>query len=200
MSNFVPTGKPAFNTKGVSSFISNEFVLVATAVNSKADTSRFNGGVWTGTQDFTGATVTVPTPTTALAAANKSYADAIGQSAALPSQTGNALKFVRTDGATASWAYPFLTLANVAGTTQAAVAGREYLLSNVAITTVTVPASPADGDVFAVNILNGLFTNVLAFGAQTVISLSGSITGNMEIDLGGGLFIYSTSLGKWVMH
>ena len=201
MADFIPTGKPGFSTKGVSSYIVNEFALVAIAIASKADSTRFNTSTWTGTQDFTGALVTVALPTTSFAAANKLYADAIGQNASLPNQAGNALKFITSNGTTASWAYPFLKTVNVVNTTQAMTPGNEYLLSNVLATILTAPALPSEGDAFAVTVLNGVYTNTIAFGAQSVIGFSGvTITGNLELDQGGGLFIYSSSLGKWVMH
>lgn len=62
------------------------------------------GNVFTGAQDFTGGSVLVPTPTLASHAVSKAYADGLSFAAALPAQTGNAGKFVTTDGTTASWA------------------------------------------------------------------------------------------------
>lgn len=44
-----------------------------------------------------------PTPTQTYQAATKEYADGLALSTALPGQTGNAGKFVTTDGTTASW-------------------------------------------------------------------------------------------------
>lgn len=52
---------------------------------------------------FTG-TVTVPTPVNSTDAVTKGYVDSAAMSTALPGQTGNAGKFVTTDGTTASWA------------------------------------------------------------------------------------------------
>lgn len=43
------------------------------------------------------------TPTASTDAANKAYVDGVAFSAALPSQTGNAGKFITTDGSSASW-------------------------------------------------------------------------------------------------
>lgn len=48
--------------------------------------------------------VNLATPTVASDAATKAYVDATAFNAALPSQTGNADKFVTTNGTTASWA------------------------------------------------------------------------------------------------
>ena len=52
---------------------------------------------------FTG-TVTVPTPVNPTDASTKAYVDSTAFSAALPNQTGNAGKFVTTNGTSASWA------------------------------------------------------------------------------------------------
>lgn len=69
------------------------------------------GQAWTGTQDFTAAaSVSVPTPVASANAATKGYVDAQAFSAALPSQAGNAGKFVTTDGTSESW-QPVVNLA-----------------------------------------------------------------------------------------
>ena len=67
----------------------------------KADT---NGETYTGTHNFIGAAVSVAAPTIAAHPVTKLYADALAFSAVLPGQTGNAGRFVTTDGTTASWA------------------------------------------------------------------------------------------------
>lgn len=54
MSTYTPTGNPISETRGTSSLVRNEFALVATAVNSKADVDS---------PAFTG-TPTAPTPAT----------------------------------------------------------------------------------------------------------------------------------------
>jgi hypothetical protein len=56
MSDFTPTGNPQTLTRGVSPLIRNEFALIQTAVNSKADKS---GSTYTGAHDFSGATVSL---------------------------------------------------------------------------------------------------------------------------------------------
>ena len=65
MSNYTPTGIPLTSTRGTSPSIRAEFVLIANAVNSKADaaavTALTSGNVWGGVQNFTGATATVAT-------------------------------------------------------------------------------------------------------------------------------------------
>lgn len=78
---------------------------VTSAVQTQLDArSEKAGETYSGTHDFSGATaVTVPTPTAGAHAATKAYADGLAFSTALPSQTGNAGKYVTTDGMTASW-------------------------------------------------------------------------------------------------
>lgn len=74
--------------------------LTGTSMTAKANKA---GETYAGAHDFTAATITVATPTVAAQAVNKSYADGLAFSAALPSQAGNAGKYVTTDGVTASW-------------------------------------------------------------------------------------------------
>ena len=64
----------------------------------------------------------------------------------------------------------------VAGTTQIAVAGTHYILTNVAATTVTLPATPASGDTVWVTWTNSLATNVIARNGQTIMGLSEDMT------------------------
>ena len=87
----------------------------------------------------------------------------------LPSQTGNGGKTIYTDGITASWQSIGGPVTVVSGTTQTAVAGNHYVLTNVAATTVTLPASPASGDTVWVTWTNTLATNVIARNAQTIM-------------------------------
>lgn len=76
---------------------------IQTQLNAKAAKS---GDTYTGTHNFTGATITVPT----LAqtdngdnAASTAYVTTKAFNSALPAQAGNAGKFVTTDGTNASW-------------------------------------------------------------------------------------------------
>lgn len=122
MSNYTPTGAPIAQSRGASSSVRSEFSAIATAINSKLDTTATTGQVWTGLQDFSGATeVRVPTPTAISHAVTKAYADAITTyaqglafQAALPAQAGNAGKFVTTNGTTASWIAAALPVAAAA--------------------------------------------------------------------------------------
>ena len=97
---------------GVTSAIQTQLNAEATA-RALADTTETNERIAAdalkanlASPTFTGV-VTVPTPSTATDATNKSYVDtlvtATAFSTALPSQTGNAGKFVTTNGISASW-------------------------------------------------------------------------------------------------
>lgn len=65
-----------------------------------------------------------------------------------------------------------LTVAEVIGTTQAAVSGTHYTLTNVAATTVTLPASPQSGDQVWITVANALITNSIARNGKTIMGLS----------------------------
>jgi len=64
----------------------------------------------------------------------------------------------------------------VSGTTQTAAAFSQYVLTNVAATTVTLPASPASGDTVWITVTNGLTTNVIARNGQTIMVVSEDMT------------------------
>jgi hypothetical protein len=77
---------------------------IQTQINAKGNIA---GQVWTGTQDYTGATITVPTATagdSTTKAASTAFVAGVAFSSALPAQAGNAGKFVTTNGTSASWA------------------------------------------------------------------------------------------------
>lgn len=85
----------------------NYMVGVTSAVQTQLNAKgAIAGQAWTGTHNFTGATVTVPTASpgdNSTKAASTAFATALAFSAALPSQTGNAGKVITTDGSNASW-------------------------------------------------------------------------------------------------
>lgn len=104
MSNYTPTGAPPVETRGISVSIRSEFQLIAAAIASKADSSGSGG--YTGTQDFTSATILVPTlnyGSSGNNAASVNYVNNAIFQAVLPGQTGNAGSFLMTNGTAASW-------------------------------------------------------------------------------------------------
>ncbi len=87
-------------------------------------------------------------PTTDSDAATKKYVDdtAFSSTTTLPGQTGNAGKFVTTDGSTASWGDAIKALV-VKTTTYTAVAGDRLLADTTGgAFTITLPASPVSGN------------------------------------------------------
>ena len=66
----------------------------------------------------------------------------------------------------------------VSGTTQTAVAGNQYVLTNASATTVTLPASPSAGDTVYITVANSLTTNVVARNSQNIQSLAEDMTLN----------------------
>ena len=70
------------------------------------------------------------------------------------------------------------TMNVVTGTTQTAVAGNQYVLTNAAATTVTLPASPSAGDTVYVTVANSLTTNSVARNGNKIMSLSEDLTLN----------------------
>lgn len=96
MSNYTPTGKPQEGTRLLSKDIRDEYTLIQTAVNSKADLAS---PALTGTP--TAPTASTGTNTTQIA--TTAFVSATAMAAALPSQTGNSGNFITTDGSSASW-------------------------------------------------------------------------------------------------
>ena len=77
---------------------------VQAQINSKAAKA---GDTYTGAHNYTSATITVPTlaaGSSGNSAASVDYANALAFASGLPAQAGNAGKFVKTNGATATWA------------------------------------------------------------------------------------------------
>ncbi len=63
----------------------------------------------------------------------------------------------------------------VSGTSQLAVSGGRYALTNVATTTVTLPASPLADDVVTVTAMNDLVTNIIGANGSTIMGVAGDM-------------------------
>jgi len=118
-------------------------------------TARANwaGQTYTGTHDFTGGTLraqTLPAGTATTEVATTAHVASVAFSSNLPGQSGKAGKFIRTDGTSPSWEFPQLPDRTVTGTTTTVASGEIVRLTNVASTAVTLPASPADGDLLGI--------------------------------------------------
>jgi hypothetical protein len=64
----------------------------------------------------------------------------------------------------------------VTATTQTAAANNHYVMTNAALSTVTLPASPTAGDVVWATFTNGLTTNTIARNGQNIMSLAEDLT------------------------
>lgn len=64
----------------------------------------------------------------------------------------------------------------VTGTTQAATSNNLYVLTNVAATTVTLPASPSDGDTVGILVANALTTNSVDRNGKSINGLAENLT------------------------
>ena len=74
---------------------------------------------------------------------------------------------------------PAPTVNIVTTTTQTAVAGNHYVLTNVAATTITMPATVTVGDLIYITSGNGLSTNVVAYsGSYKIMGLLENLTIN----------------------
>ncbi len=83
--------------------------------------------------------------------ATKKYVDdtAFGSITNLPAQAGNGGKYITTDGTTASWAYPlnpWMRLTSASAPYTAVNKDRIETDTSGGVFTLTLPASPADGD------------------------------------------------------
>ena len=97
------------NITGVMSASHTELNYVAgvtSAIQTQIDAKgAIAGQTWTGTHSFTGAVVSVATPTTALHAVTKAYADGLAFATALPAiSAATSAKVISNDGTTAAWA------------------------------------------------------------------------------------------------
>lgn len=64
----------------------------------------------------------------------------------------------------------------VTTTTKTAVAGNHYALTNVAATTITLPASPSTGAIVWVTVANGLYTNVINRNGSAIMNIAENMT------------------------
>jgi hypothetical protein len=108
-SYYTPTGNPTAAARGTSSPVRDEFQLVADGINAAQTAINLKAPIASPT--FTGVpaapTAAVGTNTTQLA--TTAFVASTAMAAALPTQSGNAGKFVKTDGSVASWAVVGIT-------------------------------------------------------------------------------------------
>lgn len=127
-------------TPTIQSYLATATSDVQAQINGKG---AIAGQVWgAGTHDFRAGPLLAPTRVTGDATENvatTAFVAATALSSALPGQSGNAGKFVTTNGTSASWAYPVLTPVIISSNTTAAP-GNFYIIAAAGIT-LTVPAT-----------------------------------------------------------
>jgi len=125
------------------------------AVTTKASAT---GQTWTGTHDFTGATMTAATQT-AGDATTKVATTAFVATAVAAVSGGSAPSM------------------SVIATTSATVAANTHnVLTNASATTITLPASPSAGDEVWVTVANGRVDNVIARNGQDIMNTAQDMT------------------------
>jgi hypothetical protein len=89
------------------------------------------------------------------------------------------------------------TMNIVSGTTQTAVAGNQYVLTNAAATTVTLPSSPSAGDTVYITVANGLTTNVVSRNGQNIQGLAEDMT--LNAPYAAAQLRYTNATKGWVL-
>lgn len=176
---------------GVTSAIQAQLDALTSAKSSKA------GETYTGSHDFTGAAVTVATQTVGDATtkpASTAFVSASIIATALPGQTGNAGRYITTDGANASW-QSITGPISVISTNTTAVSGTTYVLT--ASLVLTLPASPVSGDWVAVQNSSGTATATILRNGKNIMSTADNIT--VDVDSPGFRLVYTDATRGWLL-
>ena len=176
---------------GVTSLVQTQLNTLTSAKAAKA------GDTYTGAHDFTGGTIAVPTATVGDAttkAASTAFVSATAFNAALPGQTGNAGRTVRTDGTSASWGSIYGS-PQVISTNTTAATGTAYLLT--ASLTLTLPATPAAGDCVFVHDASGSGTCVIGRGGENIMSAAEDL--NLNTGYPYLWLVYADATRGWVL-
>ena len=153
----------------------------AAQLNDVANKAVKTGDTYTGTHDFTGATVNVTTQTA-------------GDSSTKPASTA----FVQTAFAAIAATSLDLIVAVESGTSVTGLAGYLHVLTNASATTVATPSSPTVGQRFGVLVANGRTDNVIAYGSEKIGGLAESCTINRKTYVGVVFRYVNADLG-WVL-
>lgn len=74
------------------------------------------------------------------------------------------------------------TVELVAGTSVSGMAGKHYVLTNAALTTLELPDPPAPGAAVWITVANGRADNLINPGTKTISGPGGTSTGNLVLD------------------
>lgn len=165
------------------------------------------GQAWTGSQDFTGSSITVPTLSPGAngnGAASVDYANALSFAAALPGQTGNAGKFVTTNGTAASWTNTLVATSlnggQFGGLRRRTLNGNFDVNQRAVTGTVTLAAGAYGHDGWKAGSSGCTYTFATANGITTLTISAGSLQQVIEgALLGSGTYCLSwtgTAQGK----
>ena len=176
----------------------NYVVGVTSGIQAQINTKATKAGdTYTGAHDFTGATPTVPTATagdSSAAAASTAFVVSTAFSAALPGQTGNAGRYITTDGTNSSW-QSITGPISVISTNTTAVSGTTYVLT--ASLVLTLPASPVSGDWVAVQNSSGTATATILRNGKNIMSTADNIT--VDVDSPGFRLVYTDATRGWLI-
>ena len=92
-----------------------------------------------------------------------------------------------------------LAVVPVTGTAVTATAGNQYILKNVAATAVDMTAALVTDQLFQITPANGLKTNTINLGTNTVIGPAGNQTGTLTLDLGLSMTLRAISTSQLVV-
>lgn len=135
--------------------------------------------------NLNGAVTVTPAELNRLAGVDSNVQDQIdaivsgGLSAVLPGQSGNAYRFIRTDGTNATWQWPDLApLIHTASGT--ALAGRKNIIATAGIT-LSMPASPSANEPFEIINASNAATPIVNWGTHKLHGRS-DLPGLMTLD------------------
>lgn len=201
---------PNFGTNAVTPTAAEVNYLggVTSAIQTQIDgKGAIAGQTWTGSHNFTGASVTVPTLSPGASgngAASVDFVNALSFASALPAQAGNAGKFVTTNGTAASWT-DALVATSLNGGQFAGMRRRNFNgnfdVNQRAVTgTVTLAAGAYGHDGWKAGSSGCTYTFATANGVTTLTISAGSLQQVIEgALLGSGTYCLSwtgTAQGK----
>jgi hypothetical protein len=123
---------------------------------------------------------------------------------ALPSQTSNSGKYLKTDGTTATWetiSFPYVPIPTTSVSSNITLtSNNRYFVNTSAARTLTLPASPTDGDEIQVfDVTGSAATNVITLDSNSN-KINGTVQ-NLEIDVNYDVLsiVYTGSGYGWVV-
>ena len=123
---------------------------------------------------------------------------------ALPAQTSNSGKYLKTDGTTATWetiSFPYVPIPTTSVSSNITLeSNKRYFVNTSAARTLTLPASPTDGDEIQVfDVTGSAATNAIVLNSNSN-KINGTVQ-NLEIDVNYDVvaIVYTGSGYGWVV-